>query len=415
MEKTAEQIYNEFTVQLSKWAQDGKIPETGNQDISYGLNLQKKRLERHHARMKYEFKERDRLPESVTTLEFASAKYRNKAAWKSYRKRVEYYKEDELCFSTEDNEHLYTIITWLKDAEDTSMETTYCCPNCGAISEVRVLLECCPYCHTRFLMSDLFPKITNFYFMMDYGLKEDEGKRTVRIWTAAGALVSVAAALPGVLEKLLHGGGLFPLLALILPACAGAVVGYFILSFWTLGGLMKETFLHAPKSLKNLSAMKGLTDFMRSYDPDFSFEYFRGKVQALMKILIFTEDRSRLSIYEGQVDGSGFDDIIDSQFGNAIGLNGHRVEGDYCYLDLTVYMADVYCRNHQINRQMDQFRLGLCRNISHPADYGFSIKKVNCRSCGASFDASMEGICPYCKSKYDLKEDDWVITDVRKM
>ena len=415
MEKTAEQIYNEFTVQLSEWAQDGKIPDTGNQDISYGLNLQKKRLEKYHARMKYEFKERGEQPESVATFEFSNEKYRNKMAWKSFRKKVNYYKEDKQCFSTEDNEHLYTIVTWLKDEENTGRDTTYCCPNCGAISEVNVLLECCPYCRTKFLMSDLFPKITNFYFMMDYGLNEGEGKRTIRKWTAAGALLSIVFAMPGVLEKFLHGGGLFSLFSLILPACAGAILGYFALSLWMLGKLTKETFSQAPKSLNNLSAMKRLTDFMKQYDPDFSFEYFRGKVQALMKILIFTDDRSRLSIYEGQVDDSDFDDIIDSQFGNAIGLNGRRVEGDYCYLDLNVYMADVYCRNNRIYRKMDRFQLGLCRNISHPADYGFSIKKVNCRSCGASFDASMEGICPYCKSKYDLKEDDWVITSVKKI
>jgi len=47
---------------------------------------------------------------------------------------------------------------------------------------------------------------------------------------------------------------------------------------------------------------------------------------------------------------------------------------DYCYLDLGVYMTDVYCTGWGLHGQPDRFRIGLCRNISHPEDYGFSIR-----------------------------------------
>ena len=134
-----------------------------------------------------------------------------------------------------------------------------------------------------------------------------------------------------------------------------------------------------------------------------------------MKILIFTDDRSRISVYDGpEFDGSGLDDIVDAQFDGAISLNGGRVEGEYCYLDLNVYMTDVYCRGSGLKQKSDCFQVGLCRNISRPADYGFSVKKVGCKSCGASFDATRERFCPFCRTRYDLREDDWVISLIRK-
>lgn len=48
MEKTDQQIYEEFASQLCQWGENGTAPVTGNQDISYGLELQEKRLQKHH-------------------------------------------------------------------------------------------------------------------------------------------------------------------------------------------------------------------------------------------------------------------------------------------------------------------------------------------------------------------------------
>ena len=53
MGTTAEQIYEEFAAQLCEWSETGKIPSSANQDIRYGLSLQKQRLDKCHARMEY--------------------------------------------------------------------------------------------------------------------------------------------------------------------------------------------------------------------------------------------------------------------------------------------------------------------------------------------------------------------------
>lgn len=412
MEKTDQQIYEEFASQLCRWGEDGTVPGMGNQDISYGLSQQRKRLEKYHAKIEYRLKQRVGRPEQATSAVFSDVSYTNKLVWKPFRKEVDYYREGRKCLSIKDDEQLYMVITWLKDTKE---KIVYCCPNCGAISQVDALLEGCPYCHTKFFMSDLFPKVTNFYFLRDYAMSEQESNGKMAKWMITGALAGLLIRLPDVLMALIHGDSLFFLaLTTIFTMGVAAVFGYFALSIRLLARVMKDAVKQAPRVAGQLQVKKKLTDIMKPFDPGFTFEYFFCKVQALLKIYIFTDDRSNLAIYEGAPEACGFDNIIDAQFEGAISLNGSRIEGNYCYLDLNVYMTDVYCQGDRLRRRSDTFRVGLCRNISRPVDYGFSIRQVSCKSCGASFDATRERFCPYCKSRYELREDDWVITYIRK-
>lgn len=414
MEKTDQQIYEEFASQLCQWGENGTAPVTGNQDISYGLELQKKRLQKHHTKMEFRLTKRQVRQGTAATAVFSDTRYTNKLVWNAFHRETDYYRDGKKCLTVGDDEQLYTVITWLNNQED--IQTSYVCPNCGAISAVGVLLEGCPYCHTRFFMSDLFPKVTNYYFLPDYGMGEQEARNRVGKWMAAGGAISFLLRLPGLVLDMIHGENLFLLLiTLVFTVGVGAVFGYFALSIRLLVRVFGGAFKMAPRAAGQISAKKRLTDFMKQFDPGFTFEYFFGKVQGLLKILIFTNDRSRLAVYDGpEFDGSGLDNIVDAQFDGAVSLNGSRIEGEYCHLDLNVYMTDVYCQGGGLKRTSDCFQVGLCRNISRPQDYGFSVKKVSCRNCGASFDATKERFCPFCRTRYELREDDWVITFIRK-
>lgn len=415
MQKTDSQIYEEFAAQLCEWSESGTAPSVGNQDIRYSLTLQKDRLTRYHTKIEYQLVPRMERQSQVNSAVFTDEHYTNRLVWKAYDKTAVYSIEDERCLTLNDRELLYTIITRLNDDQ---AKASSACPNCGAVSEVSVLLDGCPFCHTRFLISDLFPRISNFYFLRDYGLSEREAKSDTAKWMTAGAIAGFLIRIPGFIVDIVHGENLFLLLiTILLAAGVGSVFGYFALSLKLLSRVMKDAFKQAPRAAGQITAKKKLTDFMKQQDPGFSFEYFFGKVQSLLKILIFSDDRTRLAVYDGPADDcmlESFNNIIDSQFDGAISFNSGRVEGNYCYLDLNVYMTDVYCQGNRLVRKSDSFQIGLCRNISKPVDFGFTIKRVNCKSCGASFDAAKEKLCPYCKSQYALREDDWVITFVRK-
>lgn len=51
-------IYNSFVKELTEWAKDGSLPESGNQDIAYYLELQQNWLKERNIRMEYRFSDR---------------------------------------------------------------------------------------------------------------------------------------------------------------------------------------------------------------------------------------------------------------------------------------------------------------------------------------------------------------------
>lgn len=63
--------------------------------------------------------------------------------------------------------------------ENQNSEVACSCPNCGAVSNVRELLNGCKNCKTRFIMDDLFPKVTNFYFVKTYSLANKSTKKVL--------------------------------------------------------------------------------------------------------------------------------------------------------------------------------------------------------------------------------------------
>ena len=420
MEKTGEQIYKEFADQLCEWAETGKIPDAGNQDIQYILLLQKARLDKYHVKMDYDLKLRGESMDKISEAVFSDTKYTNRLIWRGCQKTVSYFLEGRKCLFSSTAEKLYTIVTWLNQAE---VQETYCCPNCGTISEINTLMEGCPYCKTRFLMSDLFPKVTSYHFLTDYGMNDREAKTRISKWMITGIIIGLVLIVPSTVLNFIHNGRdgvslvgrcLYCVLSFVTAGGLGALAGYAAGAMKFLFSLLKDGVRQAPMAAGIVNARKKLNEFLKTYDPSFSFEYFTGNIQSLLKILIFTDDRSNSAVYEGPSTDSLFDSIIDAQFGGTVTLNRYWMDGNYCHIDLNVYMMDVYCHNNRLSRKADIFQVDVCRNMLRPINYGFSIKKVCCKSCGASFDASKEKHCPYCKNSYDLKEDDWVITYVGK-
>lgn len=158
-----------------------------------------------------------------------------------------------------------------------------------------------------------------------------------------------------------------------------------------------------------------ITAFLKKYDPAFSYDYFLSKVVSLLKIILFTDDRSNLAVCQGKVAGDAFRDIVDIAYQGTTTLNSCQVEGKYCYLDINLFMSDIHDGGNRIYKKNDIFRMKLCKDITKPEDYGFSIRKVQCRGCGGSFDASRIRYCPYCGKEYDLKEDDWVVLELEQV
>lgn len=84
-------------------------------------------------------------------------------------------------------------------------------------------------------------------------------------------------------------------------------------------------------------------------------------------------------------------------------------------MDVNVYMDDIYEESGRIRTRRDVFRMSLQKDISTPINMHMSIRKIACKTCGNSFDATKQKKCPSCASAYDLSREDWVVTAIKLM
>ena len=405
--KKEERIYRAFAGELEEWSRTDRAPATGNQDIRYYLELQRERLRRRGLRMEYHFQLRGEHLDNIYGITYKDRIYTNMLTCSSYLQKTTLSRNGKVLYEKKDTQRFLQTITWM---EQQRPEETYCCPNCGAVSPIKTLLGGCPYCHTRFLMSDLFPKVTGYYFEHDFFMNDKEAKRKSLRWVLGGILVTFLLGLPASIRDL----GLIGLpISLLASIPMGAFSGYFVMCICMLFHLVGAA-LGLVSRLPNVAGTKKkINRLLQPYDPNFSYEHFSSRIVNLLKMMIYTDDVENTPVYDGQGGIPDFSNIVESVYRGSMGLNKGWVQDGYCYLDLDVYMSDIY-DGKVMHRRNDMFRMVVCKTIKKGADLGFSIKKVQCSGCGGSFDATRKRICPYCGNSYQLREDDWVVLSIQK-
>lgn len=411
--KAERDLKDQFAKELVTWSKEGKIPLSGNQDIRYFLELQKQRLEDRGLQLEYELEEpKVEGYNSGGRSGIAgkkSKKYDSFIGFHNYTRKVNIYKDGKKKFSQKEQDILYVTTTWLKQ-EETTGEESYCCPDCGAISTVKELQEGCPYCKTRFQMTDLFPKVTD-YFYVEEVTKRETLKRDVILAFVIGALAGLLFALTRE-----HDAGLAGVIRLsIAGVILGALFGYAVWVFGKIGGILFKAVGSMSPMVEQSDAKKRLTALLGGFDPSFSYDYFLNQLFTDLKIILFAKDRSNLVVYEGKDLHPEFDTIIDGITNGRVKLNYYNVKDGYCTINMNLGMKNIHEKGQRIFQKNDLFNLTLVKNVMKMEEMGFSIKKVQCKSCGGSFDATKERTCPFCGAPYDMKEDGWVVVDIRQI
>ena len=102
------------------------------------------------------------------------------------------------------------------------------------------------------------------------------------------------------------------------------------------------------------------------------------------------------------------------QYRGAIQLLSSQVKDGVIYLRLKAFMDDLRY-DGRVKRRDENYIVSVEKDIDAHTDPGFSLCSVECKSCGASFDALHMKKCPYCNTPYKLIHDDWMITSVQKI
>lgn len=406
------EIFEQFTIALEEYTKTKTLPPSGDQDVQYYLKLQQDRLEQHELKMEYHFVPRGHFAEETPFQKsWSDNHYINEMESRSCNLIRSFYKNGHQIYKKGQNEIFYQTITHAK-TERAVEDENYVCPNCGAVTKVKDLEKGCSYCGTFFKIQDLFPKVTNYFLLVDDAGTESEIKQEIGKFIIPCSVVLIIGYTIYSLTK-----GKFIISALLLSTVsgtlAGCVVGYLV---WVLTKLIK-IFRNAGKSIGFLANAAGsekwFLNTMKKYNQDITYEYFTDKILSLFKMIMFSKEAQDLPNYAGPSVNKLFSDIVDtSYFGTA--LKHCQVKNQYIYVTVDIYTDDFYDAGKHIVKKSDKFCMELYRRVDQIIDYNFSITKIQCKNCGVSFNATRQRNCPNCGTQYEIVDDDWVVTKIVK-
>ena len=145
----------------------------------------------------------------------------------------------------------------------------------------------------------------------------------------------------------------------------------------------------------------------------FSYEYFTSKTLSLIKAAVFSEDETELLFYEGKKLDPKMKDIIDMNYGGALGCLSFSEEGNFVTVVTKAYFDVLYADEKGIRAKSQVFSATFKRRTDIPVSLSFSMTRIECPSCGASFDATKNKNCPYCGNQYEITTDDWALTELK--
>ena len=407
-------IFERFAAGIDDAVSKGGSLDCADRDLNYGIKLQHERLEHYGITMKM-----DLTPRGLWTEGFKLGRFQGDDHFEFYKesrtckKDESYYKNGRRLYRNVDNYKLSQTVTDFA-TEENPADRQYKCPSCGAVSTVAQLVAGCPYCGTKFKMSEFYPKITNYYFNLDIGYKSG---RTAKICKWSIPITFAAIISPFLLfscsaslaeHRTASPWGIF-MIGLILALIFGPTFGYCI-AYW-LDKLKYET--NDARSNKMSTIYKGsrtaFKDYMEKLSQEYSYEYFADKTVALIKMLIYSDKPEELTFYNGPALDPSLQNILNVTSLGEVGITRMEVIGDYVVVNANVHLDDTYINGEQIRVVNDMFRVVMKKNITKPVNLGFNITSLHCPSCAGSYDATRTKICPHCGSANRIEDVDWAV------
>ena len=394
-------IYDDFAIELNHWYDSGLPPKSCDGDTSYALRLQRERLGRKGIRMIHYTAPAKETP-GTTYFSRNTAWYTVDLMNEHITRRLRFENSSGIIYDRDSDDTMYeSVVHTPNEAELHHMTMT--CPNCGAVNPVSALTQGCPYCNTVFQVKDLFPRITNTYFIRD----NNKMKRGNIIWYTI-LVVFLLSVIPCLSDP-------------DTPIPAGLFMSYFITliggGFW---GLILSSVLVMTKQFNrdgrkripfwSYVTTKGkINRAFAPYDPYFSFEKFEGQIIALVRMTVLADQPENLAFYRGASLNPYFRDIIEMTYMHALTVNDIHMEGSSLCLNLRTWWINYSEQNGTVKRRGDCIDITLRRNTAYMEPPGFSITSVHCPSCGASFDSVRQRICPYCGNEYHMENAGFII------
>ena len=409
VKKSFEKKLNEFVNSLGNAISKGEKIFFADNDITYTLKLQNERIKEKDLEIEYEVYKRDNeRNEFIAGSDWKDAHYESVVCFKPFGvKRVvkrngkKVYKDNHKCV-------LYGTMTDVL-MNSHPEDDLFSCPNCGAVSTIAELQNGCPYCSTIYKMDDLFPKVTGYYFLDDPGIDKGDyirGFVISAIICTFFLFIVVAIANRGQVNLA------FILGLLIGCPIEGVVMGFFMYSYFLLIRLIVKAIASTGKMGTAGSRMR-FEARMKRVNPEFSFEYFTSKAISLIKTAIYSKDEKELLFYNGESLDEKMKNIIDLNYGGALGLKSFKEEDGIVTVITDAFFDVLYADENKVYQKHQVFNAVFQRRVDIPVNFNFSMTRISCPTCGASYDATKNKFCPNCGNEYEITSDDWALIELK--
>lgn len=407
-------IRKNYTEQLTGFFRGGAFPDKSSADMRFSLDCQKQRLDRLGVTMEKKFEKVGDEKETVQQYVKYPYTYTMTTCRCNYSSR--FYKDKEsISFGEVDNETLYMGIL----DQQTQENDRYTCKNCGHTDLLSKFTSGCPMCGTTYEMKQTYPCVSGYYTrptLFNKEMAKGLSKFNLLLFSVLGAFFGLIAGISIASENASSiGEAVFMVIFALIVFIGGILLVAFLASITCLGPALatkKAVQVHDVADVKAAAETKvRMESELRTVIPDFSYEYFEEKVISLLRGIVFSDDRSKLTIYSGNDDLHFMDDIVDVEYRGAVEYVGHTVDNGILHVNVKAYVNCAYYLDGQVTKQKQTYSMVLAKKVGEE-NLGFTIHAVNCKKCGGSFDAIHVSTCPYCGSAYSLVEDNWVVEQV---
>ena len=409
------ELFDRFCEEYPEILRSDRRSASMTDDLQYALELQRERLNRKGLSMECTITPRGHFPHGELSKEWSDGMFRNHMDIRSCNWARRILRGDKKVFQDAQDKVLYTTAADLISGAGNIEDENYTCPNCGNVTTIGKLRDGCPYCGTHFELKDLYPRIAGFYYVKEIGGTEQEVKKDVlRYMIPFMAVFGIIGAVSSVMSgsEIPSIGFLIIKTVLMAAFCvlAGAFMGYMLWAGRKLSGVFAEALRAIPLLPGVFGSKRRYEAELKKTSPDFSYDYFSNKAGTIARMLIFSDEPASLPICAGDIRENPYSDVVDAQFRGAVIIRSFSRNGSYCNVKADVQFDLLYeTRFGFVNRRRFVPVL-LSRDLTQPLNEHYSIKKVSCRNCGGSFDASRKDHCPYCGTEYDIRKEDWFVT-----
>lgn len=397
---------------------EGKDITFADNDITYAFMLQNKRLKEKELELDYKIYTRDESGNKfVVGSNWKDAHYESKVCFNPCGIKRKVKRNGKWCYSDNLKSVLYETVTDVVSGAHPDNDP-FCCPNCGTASTVAGLQNGCSYCGTKFQMDDLFPKVTSYYFLDDAGMTKKE------FWGGYFIAYVITLVILVIMCWTLNGEVYLPRNIINHPSnLIGAAIGiplggiplaYILYGYFLIIRLIVRGILSAGK-MGTAGSRRKFEARMRKVSPEFSYEYFTSKAISLIKTAVFSENAQELLFYTGGPMDSKMKNIIDLNYGGALGCKKFKDEGNLVTVVTKAYFDVLYADGKRIYKKSQVFAATFQRRTDVPVNLNFSMTRICCPTCGSSYDATKNKICPYCGNKYEITTDDWALVELKYM